>query len=478
MKKQYQTISSTFGKNLKVTIFGGSHEEYIGVSIENFPKNIEINFQEMEKFLKRRSPGTCHLTSPRKEPDTPICLQGITDNRTNGDTIIFHINNLDFRSKDYEKFKNIPRPSHCDYTASIKYGDSVNLAGSGPFSGRMTAPLCIAGFFAKTYLESQGIFTGAHISSVGRIQDDMYDKANLSVSIFEEISKNIVSREEAGALPVINSYIGQQMMDRIKQTANQGDSVGGTVECAVLGLKAGLGAPMYDGLESHLSQVLFGIPGVKGIEFGSGFQGSETQGSINNDPFIIENNKIKTTSNNHGGILGGISSGMPLIIKVAFKPTSSIAIPQKSINLNTFENTILEAKGRHDPCIAIRAVPAVESAVALVLLDVIIGDNKNTSVKKQKPIYSIKQFTRDNLLNLRKEIDIIDDEILKLFIERMNKSKEIGKFKKSNNISITNKTREDEILHKVSKNLPEDLKKQGEELFQKLFSLSKSYQNQ
>jgi chorismate synthase len=274
------------------------------------------------------------------------------------------IRNTNVRSGDYADLKQIPRPGHADYTAYIKYGDSVNMAGGGPFSGRMTAPLCIAGGLAMQVLAQHGIRIGAHNSTIGDKQDEYFNPTHIP----EEL---LVSLAESD-FPVISQDAGEAMKRLILDAKIQGDSVGGIIEACGLNVPAGLGGAMFDGVESTLAPILFGIPGVKGVEFGTGFAASLLKGSENNDPFIVENNMIRTVTNHHGGVLGGITSGMPLVLRVAFKPTPSIAIAQQSVNLKTMEPETLEVTGRHDPCIVLRAVPVVEAAMAIGLLDLLM----------------------------------------------------------------------------------------------------------
>lgn len=331
-------MRSSFGKNLKISIWGGSHEPAIGVDIEGLPLGTEIDMDELQCFMDRRAPGNSPFATKRKEPDVPVATGGLaqTAARTltvSGDTVSFEIRNTDTRSSDYKALASIPRPGHADYTARLRYGNELNMAGGGPFSARMTAPLCIAGGIAKQILAEHGIKVDAKIYSIGGVKGD-------------DMEAKILEAKEAL------------------------DSVGGIVEAVVTGLPGGIGGAMYDGIESTLAPILFGIPAVKGVEFGAGFKAAEMLGSENNDPFYYdENGCVKTRTNNHGGILGGITTGMPLITRVAFKPTPSIAREQDSINLETKENTKLVVKGRHDPCVVVRAVPIVEAALAVGILD-------------------------------------------------------------------------------------------------------------
>ncbi|NLL63761.1 MAG: chorismate synthase [Ruminococcaceae bacterium] len=356
-------FNNTFGKNIKVTIFGASHAPEVGVEIIGLPKDIEIDKNKLQKFLNRRKPGENEFSSARIEPDIPEIeiLEGLYE-----DAICLRavIKNTDIQSNDYANFKNTPRPGHADYTAYVK-DPNIDMTGGGPFSGRLTAPLCVAGGICKDYLEKQGIYIGAHISSIGIIDDDQFPLFPPR-KLFEKIAtKN---------LPVINEEIELLMAETIHKAAKDGDSVGGTIECAVIGLPAGLGNPMFDGVENRIAHAIFGIPAVKGIEFGSGFMGSTLNGSKNNDAFEIKNGKVQTKTNNHGGALGGITSGMPVKFRVAMKPTPSIAKEQNTVNLKTMKNTKIRIDGRHDPCIVPRSVPIIEAVTAIVILDMLFDE--------------------------------------------------------------------------------------------------------
>lgn len=357
-------MRSSFGKHIRATIFGGSHESHIGITIEGLPKNTSFDLVELQAFLDRRAPGRSPLSTPRKEPDKAILKSGAkTLDRiaiATGEPLTMIIENTDRRSGDYKQVANIPRPGHADFTAKVKYGDEINMAGGGPFSARMTAPLCIAGGIAIQLLRNYGIQIGAHIYSIGNICDQPI---------------NPVKPEAiTNSFPVISSSAGDKMQQAILAAKDEGDSIGGVVEVFAVGLPPGLGGPMYEGVEGHLAPVFFGIPAVKGLEFGSGFQGAQLLGSENNDPFMIENGEVKTKTNRHGGILGGITSGMPLIARIALKPTPSIAKEQQSVDLITMEPKQLVIKGRHDPCIVPRAVPIAEAAMAIGIFDLIMEE--------------------------------------------------------------------------------------------------------
>lgn len=361
-------MSSVLGNKLRVSVFGQSHGSAIGVVIDGLPAGKKIDMDQLNDFLARRKPGTNALTTKRKENDLPIFLSGIVDDITCGFPLAAIIENTDVKSADYANLVDKPRPGHADYAAYIKYGGYADMRGGGHFSGRLTAPLCIAGGIALQLLAEQGIYIGAHISSVGDIADSSFKEINLT--------EQNIHAPSVGDFPVIDCAKGALMQEKIKAVAAEGDSIGGTVECAVIGLPPGIGEPMFDGIENRLARGLFGIPAVKGIEFGTGFASAAMLGSQNNDDFEIQDGKIVTSTNNHGGILGGISSGMPIIFRVAIKPTPSIAKEQNTVSLSAAKNTTLKIEGRHDPCIAVRAVPCVEGITALVILDMLLEEGK------------------------------------------------------------------------------------------------------
>jgi chorismate synthase len=349
-------MKSSIGKHYRITIFGGSHEDRIGVTVEGLPHGFTPDLENLQRFMNRRAPGNSPFTTPRREPDL-VEVEASSP-------LTFFIRNTNIRSSDYAQLRQVPRPGHADFTAHIKYGESVNMAGGGPFSGRMTAPICIAGGLAKQVLAQHGIRIGAHISSIADKQDTYFDPTDIP----EDLLKSLANSD----FPVISKEAGLEMQRLILDAKINGDSVGGIVEACAIGVPAGLGGAMFDGAESILSPILFGIPGVKGVEFGTGFAASMLKGSENNDPFFVENDKVRTVTNHHGGILGGITSGMPMVLRVAFKPTPSIAMEQQSVNLTTLEPETLQVVGRHDPCIVLRAVPVVEASIAIGLLDLLI----------------------------------------------------------------------------------------------------------
>lgn len=374
-------MRSTFGKNINVSIWGGSHEPAIGVDIEGIPVGTEINMEELQNFMARRAPGSSPFATKRSEPDIPVPLRGVEAGASQAvltvvdKCISFEIRNTDTRSADYKALGAVPRPGHADYTARLRYGSDLNMAGGGPFSARMTAPLCIAGGIAVQMLEKLGVHIGAHIYSVADVKDTGFDPV-----MDGAFAVQLLGDLKAKDFPVIDTAAGELMKEKILAARDALDSVGGIVEAVAIGLPGGIGGAMYDGLESALAPIFFGIPAVKGVEFGAGFDASTLKGSENNDPYYFAEPQdasgecqgalcVKTRTNNHGGVLGGITTGMPLITRLAFKPTPSIALEQDSIDLDSGKNTKLVVKGRHDPCVVLRAVPVVEAALALGILD-------------------------------------------------------------------------------------------------------------
>lgn len=346
-------MGSEYGKNVRISIFGESHSAGIGVVLDGIPAGEKISLDSVQEFMARRAPGQGAHTTRRKEADIPEILSGLVDNVTCGTPIAAVIRNIDTRSSDYER--DIPRPSHADYPAYMKYGNAHDIRGGGHFSGRLTAGLCFAGAVCKQILLREGITIGARIASVGMVKAERFDPVS----------------DELKDIP-----LGDEILDAIEAARVEGDSVGGTIECCALGLSAGIGEPIFDGIESKISQIVFGIPAVKGIEFGSGFSGSELRGSENNDSYYYDGDTVRTRTNNNGGIAGGLSTSMPLIYRVAIKPTASISKEQDSISLSKKTEEKINIKGRHDPCIVPRAVPCVEAATAIALLDLIYEGRK------------------------------------------------------------------------------------------------------
>ena len=354
-------MSSSYGENLRLTIFGQSHSAAVGMTLEGLPAGVTIDMEKLRAFLARRAPGQNAWSTARKEADLPEFLSGLRGDVTCGAPLTAIIRNTDTRSGDYAPFAVTPRPGHADYTASVKYHGFQDPAGGGHFSGRLTAPLCIAGGVCLQILEGLGVRVVSRIAMIGGIED----------------RGELLASTAGNAFPVVDKERGEQMQAAIAKAKAEGDSLGGIVECAVLGLPAGLGDPMFDGMENRIASLVFGIPAVKGLEFGAGFAVASMRGSENNDPFTVEDGEITTVTNHCGGILGGITTGMPLVFRAAFKPTPSIAREQQSVDLNTMETARLSVGGRHDPCIVPRAVPVMEAAAALAVYDAWLARRKD-----------------------------------------------------------------------------------------------------
>ena len=354
-------MSGVWGKNIKFSIFGESHGKAVGINIDGLKPGIELDLEEIKREMDRRAPGGSSISTDRKEEDNFQILSGFFNGRTTGTPLCAVINNNDQHSKDYHKTKSLMRPSHGDYTGFIKYSGFNDYRGGGHFSGRLTAPLVFAGAICKQILEKQGIKVGSHIYSIGNVEDSSFDMVNVN----EETIK--VLKEDK--FPVLEKKIGDLMKKAVLKAKEEKDSLGGIIETAVINLPAGIGEPFFDSVESTLAQLLFSIPGVKGVEFGAGFDITKKKGSEANDEFYMDGDKVKTYSNNNGGILGGITNGMPLIHRVAIKPTPSIGRTQRTINIEKKEDALLEIKGRHDACIVPRAVVVVEAVTAMALLN-------------------------------------------------------------------------------------------------------------
>ena len=364
-------MSSTYGEHLKLSIFGQSHGAAIGMTLDGIPAGLPVDFEVLQAFLNRRAPGRNDWSTPRKEEDRPEFLAGILDGFTCGAPIAAVIHNTNTRSGDYANLADCPRPGHADYTAQVKYGGFQDAAGGGHFSGRLTAPLCIAGGLCLQWLGEMGIRISGKISEIAGIPDeDALDPLNPDLSA---ISTDF---------PVLSAPSAKRMREAIAQARAEGDSVGGVVECWITGLPAGLGEPMFGGVESRIAQIVYGIPAVKALEFGVGRTAANLRGSQCNDPFTVEKGQVRTLANNAGGILGGITNGMPVVFRTTFKPTPSISRPQRSISLSRGKDTELIVKGRHDPCIVPRAVPVVEAAAAIAVYDLILS-NTQTSRRKE-----------------------------------------------------------------------------------------------
>ena len=354
-------MSNTLGERYRVQVFGQSHSPMIGAVIEGIPAGVVPDMDFISAFMARRAPGGA-LSTARKEADAPQIVSGLNDKgATCGAPLCILIHNTDARSRDYDRLRDIPRPGHADYTAAVKFSGHNDIRGGGQFSGRLTAPLCFAGALALQLLKEKGVAIRARVHSVAGIGDAPVDLAHPPMDGLCP-----------GPLPCVDSDAAARMAEAVEAARADGDSVGGVVECWATGLPAGLGEPMFDGVENRVARALFGIPAVRGVEFGLGFAAAGMKGSAHNDPFRVESGQVVTAGNNHGGALGGITSGMPLVVRAAFKPTPSIARQQPSVSLSRCEDAPLVIQGRHDPCIVPRAVPVVEAVVACAVLDMMM----------------------------------------------------------------------------------------------------------
>ena len=367
-------MANTYGNHIKLAIFGGSHDREIGMTLEGLPAGIRLREADLLGFMARRAPGQGPWATARREPDIPVFTAGVREETgTDGGRIYISdgrpmravIVNQNQRSGDYASLADTPRPSHADYPALVKFGETVDLRGGGKYSGRLTAPLCIAGAFCMAYLRERGIHIGAHISAIGAITDTPFDRVDLTA---EAVAA-------PGRLPfsVIHTEAGEAMRGEIECARMGADSVGGAVECAVIGLPVGLGDHPFDGMEGRLSSILYSIPAVKAVAFGDGFDFVRGYGSTHNDAYCMgPDGRVVTKTNHCGGSVGGMSTGMPVIFSVAFKPTPSIGVEQASVSLSRRENVTMMIKGRHDPCIVPRAVPVVEAAAAVAIADMML----------------------------------------------------------------------------------------------------------
>ncbi len=365
-------MKNVYGNNLQLTIFGGSHDPEIGMTLTGFPAGVRLPEAELLAFMTRRAPGQGPWATTRKEPDIPVFTAGVTEELADGQKVYISdgtpmravIVNQNQRSGDYASLLDTPRPSHADYPARVKFGETVDLRGGGKYSGRLTAPLCIAGAFSMAYLRERGIEVGAHILQVGAVKDAAFDRLHLT--------SEALHAPAASSFPVTDPEAGEAMRGEIECARMTGDSVGGIVECGVIGLPVGLGDHPFDGMEGRISSILFSIPAVKAVAFGDGFDLALGYGSTHNDAYRMDGGEIVTKSNHCGGIVGGMSTGMPVIFSCGFKPTPSIGCEQESVSLTRRENTTVTVKGRHDPCIVPRAVPVVEAAAAVAVVDMIL----------------------------------------------------------------------------------------------------------
>lgn len=354
-------MSSTYGEKIKISVFGESHGNGIGVVIDGLPAGVKIDMDRVLVQMARRAPGKDKTATPRLERDFPNVLSGMLDNTLTGAPLCVVIENTNTRSGDYGNLLSCPRPGHSDYAAFVKYNGANDIKGGGHFSGRITAPIVFAGAVCRQILEQKGIKIAAHIASIGGVNDKCFNPVEIEDSLIEKLNLS--------AFALIDDSAEQKMRDEVEMARTSLDSVGGTIECAVTGIEAGIGDPMFDGVEGVIAKAVFGVPAIKGIEFGKGFELAKMRGSQSNDPFRYKDGKVVTETNNMGGILGGITNGMPVIFRAAVKPTPSISKKQRTVDLQKKENAELEIHGRHDPCIVPRAVPVIEAVTAIAIIN-------------------------------------------------------------------------------------------------------------
>ncbi|MFW9970842.1 MAG: chorismate synthase [Candidatus Odinarchaeota archaeon] len=357
-------MDNSFGSVFRITSFGESHGDLIGIVIDGVPAGMEFDLKFIQNEIDRRKPGKTHLTSPRLEEDRVQLLSGVFENKTTGAPLCLIIENKDVDSSIYEKYRDFLRPSHIDYPALKKYHGFSDLRGSGRFSGRITAGFVMAGAIAKQILMKYKVMIFAYTKSIGEIIDN-YDYSSYDLN-------ELVNLREKSLIGAINPEKSKSMELLIERVKKQMDSVGGIVKCIVINFPAGKGGPIFNSIESNISKAMFAIPAIKAIEFGVGFKATKMKGSEHNDPWTIKNGKVQTTKNDAGGIIGGISTGMPIEFAVAVKPTASIGIPQKTVDIKKMEEVRIEFLGRHDPCIVPRVIPVVEAMTANVLLDILL----------------------------------------------------------------------------------------------------------
>ena len=354
-------MSSTYGDKIKISVFGESHGNGIGVVIDGLPAGVKIDMDRVLVQMSRRAPGKDKTATPRLEKDIPKVLSGMLGDTLTGAPLCAVIENTNTKSGDYSNLLACPRPGHSDYTAFVKYNASNDIRGGGHFSGRLTAPIVFAGAVCRQILESKGIKIAAHINSIGTVNDAPFNPVCIEDELIDKLNNSTFA--------LIDGSVEEAMREQVEDARMSLDSIGGTIECAVTGIDAGIGEPMFEGVEGVIAKAVFGVPAIKGIEFGKGFELAQMRGSQSNDPFRYENGNVVTETNNCGGILGGITNGMPVIFRAAVKPTPSISQKQRTVDLQKKENAELEIHGRHDPCIVPRAVPVIEAVTAIAIIN-------------------------------------------------------------------------------------------------------------
>lgn len=354
-------MGSAWGKNIRLTVFGESHGPAIGAVVEGLPAGFEPDMEAFARQMARRAPAGKAYATPRAEADRVQVLSGMFRGRLTGSPLCLEIKNTEQHSTSYPEEMTLPRPGHADFTAHTRYAGAEDFRGGGHFSGRLTAPLMAAGALAMQLLAKRGVTIGAHIRRIGAVEDAAWDAASISAELLQSLAQS--------SFPTLNETAAAAMLAAIGEARAAGDSLGGEIEAAITGLPAGIGSPMMDGMESRLSSLLFAIPAVKGVSFGDGFALARMRGSEANDAFVMGGGRICTATNRCGGLLGGITTGMPVVFTVAVKPTPSIALEQRTVNMNAMREEPISVRGRHDPCVAPRALPVAEAAAALAALD-------------------------------------------------------------------------------------------------------------
>lgn len=367
-------MPSTFGNALRVTVFGQSHSPAVGCVVEGLPSGHVVDMEALGRFMSRRAPGQGPWTTPRKEADLPRIVSGLNPKgATCGAPLAIVIENTNTRSRDYDNLMAVPRPGHADYTAWAKWHGNQDVPGGGHFSGRLTAPLCAAGGIALQMLAERGVRVGAHLLSVADVRDEPLCALDNAPASQARLQAQLDALADGRTFPTIDADSGKAMLAAIDDARRELDSVGGVVECVATGMPAGVGSPMFDGIENLIARAAFGVPAVKGVEFGRGFEAARLRGSEDNDPYRMVDGTVTPVTNNAGGALGGITTGAPVLFRMALKPTSSISRPQESVDLTSGSDATLEVHGRHDPCVATRAVPVAEAICALSLLDALLS---------------------------------------------------------------------------------------------------------
>lgn len=367
-------MPSTFGNALRVTVFGQSHSPAVGCVVEGLPSGHVVDMEALGRFMARRAPGQGPWTTPRKEADLPRIVSGLNPKgATCGAPLAVVIENTNTRSRDYDNLMAVPRPGHADYTAWTKWHGNQDVPGGGHFSGRLTAPLCAAGGIALQMLAERGVRVGAHLLSVADVRDEPLCALDNAPASQVRLQGQLDALTDGRTFPTIDAEAGKAMLAAIDDARRELDSVGGVVECVATGMPAGVGSPMFDGIENLIARAAFGVPAVKGVEFGRGFEAARLRGSEDNDPYRMVDGTVTPVTNNAGGALGGITTGAPVLFRMALKPTSSISRPQESVDLTSGSDATLEVHGRHDPCVATRAVPVAEAICALALLDALLS---------------------------------------------------------------------------------------------------------